>query len=119
MKRTNVVTTMSDDIPKPFKRLVKKLTIENLWLYVLKYMITENEPIKAYEVVRYIRNILPYKPATVTVYTVIYRLTREGLVDQVKVGGETLYKISDKGRKTFINAINFIRDLLDLLEKDV
>ena len=119
MKRTNVVTAMSDDIPKPFKRLVKKLTIENLWLYVLKYMITKNEPIKAYEVVRYIRNTLPYKPATVTVYTVIYRLTREGLVDQVKVGGETLYKISDEGRKAFINAINFIRHILDLLGKDV
>ncbi len=119
MKRTNVVTAMSDDAPKPFKRLIKKLTIENLWLYVLRYMITKNEPIKAYEVVRYIRNTLPYKPATVTVYTVIYRLSREGLVNQVKTDGETLYKISEKGRKTFINAINFIRYILDLLGKDV
>ncbi len=113
------MTTMSDNTPKPFKRLVKKLTIENLWLYVLKYMITKNEPVKAYEVVRYIRNTLPYKPATVTVYTVIYRLSHEGLIEQIKRGGETLYRISDKGRSTFTNAINFIRYILDLLGKDV
>ncbi|NPA99043.1 MAG: PadR family transcriptional regulator [Crenarchaeota archaeon] len=104
---------------KPLKRLMKKLTIENLWIYVLKYMLIKKEPVKAYEVVRYVKKTLPYKPATVTVYTVIYRLAHEGLIDTVKIGGETLYQINNLGKKAFSEAITVFHQILDLLEKDV
>ena len=59
-------------------RLKEKLTKENLWLYIL--FLLERRPLYAYEINARIKNSFGFEPAMITVYVVLYKMEREGLV---------------------------------------
>lgn len=88
---------------KALERLKRKLTIENLWMYIVR-LLEKHGPLKAYEVKKRLEEEYGVKPATITVYIVLYKMRREGLLDTVSVGGETLYKPSEKGLKALEEA---------------
>lgn len=102
--------------PKALKRLKRKLTVENLWLYVINSILRRGEPVRAYTVRKMIREYHGLNAPTITVYMVVYRLVAEGLLEKITRGGETLYRVSDKGREAYMAALDFISKTLEKLQ---
>ena len=96
--------------PPPLRRLRRKLTIENLWLYVVRVLL--DKPTYAYDVKRKIIERFGFKPATITVYTVIYRLEREGILEKTKEG---TYVVTSQGRRAYEEALKMIASVLEQL----
>ncbi len=83
-----------------YERLVGKLTVENLWLYILRLL--KEKPLYGYEIRKRIQERFDFSPAVITVYVVLYKLQREGLVKKVSVKGDNsaqrkYYSITDEG----------------------
>ncbi len=91
---------------KAVQRFKRKITVENLWMYIIK-ILAAGKPLKAYEVKKKLEE-LDIKPATITVYIVLYKMTREGLLETVSLGGETLYRPTEKGLKALSEAKNIL-----------
>jgi DNA-binding PadR family transcriptional regulator len=53
--------------------------------------------------------------ATVTVYTVRYRMEREGLIPKVK-GDNTMYRVTERGLEQLNKAIEFMKGVVRSLE---
>lgn len=107
--------TLTNEI-KALKRLKKKITIENLWIFILKAMLEYKKPIKAYEARKALRDKFNIKVPAITVYTVIYRMTKEGLIEKVQIGGETLYQATSLGEKAFNEGVLFFEKILSFLK---
>ncbi|MEB3806093.1 MAG: PadR family transcriptional regulator [Desulfurococcales archaeon] len=95
---------------KPLKRLEKKLTVEVLWLYIIAVLL--EKPTYGYDVRRRIRELFGFKPATVTTYTVIYRLEREGLIEKRDDG---TYTVTREGAKIFREGVEMLGRVYQLL----
>ncbi|MCS7135669.1 MAG: PadR family transcriptional regulator [Nitrososphaerota archaeon] len=98
-----------------FERLVRKLTKENLWLYILSLL--KEGPLYGYEVERMIEKRFGFKPGKVTCYVVIYMLQKEGLITVSQtVPSETgpprtYYRITKKGEELLEKAKEFLDNL--------
>jgi len=105
---------LSEDIieTKALARLKRKLTIENLWIYIIK-ILEKHGPLKAYEIKKKLVEVYGIKPATITVYIVVYKMKREKLLETIDIGGETLYKPSERGLK----ALKEAKAILDWVRK--
>lgn len=106
-----------------YERLVKKLTKENLWLYILKTL--KEKPMYGYEVAGRLKTDFKIPIATITAYVVLYKMEREGLVERVErpeAGGgrvnirKVYYRGTDKGREMLEKGIEYLRSRLQLLE---
>lgn len=98
-----------------YDRLVNKLTKENLWLYILK-MLVEGQ-MYAYEINKKLEEKFGFSTATVTVYVVLYKMQREGLIrvrEEKSVLGRPdrkYYEITERGRKVFQEGIQFLEEV--------
>jgi PadR family transcriptional regulator PadR len=98
-----------------FERLVRKLTQENLWLYILTLL--RQGPLYGYEIRRLIEERFGFKPGEVTSYVVLYRLEKAGLIHVVneKRGSRgpmrKYYAITPKGVNTLEKAKAFLKKL--------
>ena len=66
---------------KAYQRLEKNFTIDLLWIWVLRLL--REGPKYAYELRQEIETKFGFSPATVTNYTILYLLEREGVVTKV------------------------------------
>ena len=98
--------------PSPLKRLEKKLTIEVLWLYVIAVLL--ERPTYGYDVRRRITEEFGFKPATVTTYTVIYRLEREGLIEKLP---DDTYRVTEYGVKLYEEGVRLLGRIHEMLER--
>lgn len=95
-----------------FHRLVVKITKENLWLYILKMLMTRQ--MYAYEINKFFKEKFGFSPALVTFYVVLYKMERQGLIqigETKSVFGRPdrkYYKITKKGLKNLQKAIHFL-----------
>jgi len=103
-------------MPRAYNRLVRKLTVENLWLYIVKVLLDEKKPLKAYDVKVRLRERFDMDPPAVTVYTVIYRMSRDGLLSRREEGGEAVYVVTERGVDAFRKAILFLEEVLSKLK---
>lgn len=99
-----------------YDRLFRKLTKENLWLYILK-LLTERS-MYAYEMAKMIESRFCFSIATITVYVVLYKMLNEGLirinkeiVNDVR-SDRRYYKITEKGEKTLEDGRELIKNFL-------
>jgi len=98
-----------------FERFKRKLTIENLWIYILSLL--EEEPKYGYEIYAEIRDRYGFKPGKVTSYLVLYRLVQEGYIvlKEERKGGlgpaRKYYSITDKGKKLLTQAQTFLDEM--------
>jgi len=99
-----------------YERFVRKLTKENLWLYVIRVL--KDKPMYGYEVKKAIKERFKFSPSTVTVYAVLYKMSREGLIRKIKSDGDTYYTLTEKGIEEFNKAKLFIDSLRDELFKN-
>uniref|UniRef100_A0A7J3QCX1 PadR family transcriptional regulator n=1 Tax=Ignisphaera aggregans TaxID=334771 RepID=A0A7J3QCX1_9CREN len=91
------------------------MTIEVLWIYIAKAL-KDSKPLKAYEIRKRIREIYGLRVSTITVYSVVYRMYREGLLEKINTGGESLYKLSKKGVEEFEKAMKLIEYIVSMLK---
>lgn len=102
-----------------YNRLLRKLTKENLWLYILR-MLTYRS-MYAYEISKQLRGRFGFSTATVTVYVVLYKMQREGLIEpcgEKSVLGRPdrkYYEITEKGRRNLESGIKFLEETLKKL----
>lgn len=99
-----------------YERLIRKLTKENLWLYILK-MLSEKS-MYAYEIKKALRERFNITPATVTVYVILHKMKRENLIRVEKsmaVFGRPdriYYEITEKGAKTLNQGRRFLEETI-------
>lgn len=100
---------------KPLVRLKRKLTTENLWIYVIASLMIE--PTYAYHVRKLINEFFGFSPTTITLYSVIYRLKKSGLIKEELVSGEKIYKPTDEGIKELERAISYMEQTVKRLKE--
>jgi len=103
-------------------RLRRKLTNENLWIYILTLL--KERPMYAYEIHKLLKERFMISIPTVTVYIVLYKMSKEGLVarsDKISVEGRperTYYKITEKGLQTLSEGLQFIKSILETIGRE-
>ncbi|MCG3225795.1 MAG: helix-turn-helix transcriptional regulator [Candidatus Heimdallarchaeota archaeon] len=104
---------------KAFLRLEKNLTIDLLWIWILKLL--KEGPKYAYELKQEIQNRFNFSPAIVTNYTILYLLEREGIVRKIEMRNEIeridrkYYEITELGYKLMEEAENYIQETFNKL----
>lgn len=101
---------------KALNRLRRKLTVENLWLYIIKILLDEKKPLRAYDIKVRLRDIFTVNPPAITVYTVVYRMTREGLLVRKTKEGEVVYEVTEKGLEVYKKGILLMEEILSKLK---
>jgi len=99
-----------------YERLVKKLTKENLWLYILKLL--KERSMYGKEIVKEVHRRFGFSPATITVYVALYKMEREGLIRKsknIKGEGKVYYELTDKGRELFEKGRIFMKKMYKTL----
>ena len=96
---------------RALKRLIRKLTVETLWIYIVRLLMGLGEA-KAYDIKKKLYEVFGIKVPAITVYTVVYRMNREGLLEAVKGDGETRYRLTDKGISEFSKAVELLEDIV-------
>lgn len=98
--------------PPPLKRLERKLTVEVLWLYIVAVLLAHG-PTYGYDVRRRIWEDYGFKPATVTTYTVLYRLEKEGILEKDERG---VYRVTEKGVELYRDALSMLQGIVERLK---
>ena len=107
---------------KAFQRLEKNLTIDLLWIWILKLLRTE--PKYAYQLKQEIQEHFGFSPATVTNYTILYLLEKEGLVEKTEMTNSIeridrkYYVITQFGQKVMDEAESYLGEIYNKLFSD-
>jgi DNA-binding PadR family transcriptional regulator len=98
----------STELSKAMTRLVKKLTKEMLWIYILRLL--QERPHYGYEIKELVTKRFSFSPATVSGYAIIYRLTKDGLIEEQRTGDSPrkYYGITEKGLLAMREAKEFL-----------
>lgn len=109
------MSDVEDNQPKAMNRLVNKLTKEMLWMYILRLL--QERPHYGYEIKELIQNKFGFSPATVSGYAIIYRLIKDGLIEEQRTGDSPrkYYAITDKGNNAMIEAKQFLTKTVSLV----
>lgn len=96
----------------PIQRLIRKLTVENLWIYVLSLL--KDGPKYGYEIREEIQRRFGFKPGQVTSYMVLYMLEQDGYIESAGTMRSLMgpkrkyYKITEKGVTLLREAESFL-----------
>jgi DNA-binding PadR family transcriptional regulator len=66
----------------------------------------QNGPLSGYDVITYIHNKFGFLVSSGTVYSLLYALERNGLVEGVWIERKRVYKLTGKGAKTIETILN-------------
>ena len=97
-----------------YERLVRKLTKENLWIWILT-MLSERS-MYAYEIKKALKERFGITPATVTVYVILHKMRMENLIRVGKAvsflgrPNRIYYEITEKGTKTLNQGRKFLEE---------
>jgi len=95
-----------------YERLVRKLTVENLWLYILSLL--GEAPRYGYEIRKELAKRFGFEPNEVTAYAVLFRLKRGGYIalQEVKESKEgpkrKYYVLTPRGEEALGKARKFL-----------
>ncbi len=101
--------------PKAMTRLVNKLTKEMLWMYILRLL--QERPHYGYEIKELITKRFGFSPATVSGYAIIYRLTKDGLIEEQRTedAPRKYYAITEKGSIAMSEAKAFLTKIVGMV----
>lgn len=103
-----------------YERLVRKLTVENLWIYVLSSF--RAGPKYGYEIRKHIKEKYGFNSGRVTAYVVLYKLMKEGHIKlkEKKKGGQgpprKYYEITKKGLQVLEDGERFLESILEKIK---
>jgi len=86
-----------------------------LWLYIIK-ILKENKPLKAYDIKIALREKFNINVPAVTVYTIVYRMRRDGLIEVRREGDHVVYVPSERGLEAYKQGLVFIEEVLARLK---
>jgi len=98
---------------KPLERLKKKITIENLWIYILSLL--EERPMYAYEIRDKIQEKFNFRAGRITAYVVLYKLEKDSYVKtEWKERGRQrkYYRITKSGKRLLKNGISILEEMI-------
>lgn len=107
----------SKESSKAFKRLTKKISIDNLWIYILRLL--QEREMYGYELKESIKKRFGFEPATVTSYTILYKLEKDNLVvSHIKDNPEgrpdrKYYSITQEGKEAMKKAKKLFEEILN------
>jgi PadR family transcriptional regulator PadR len=112
---TNDDESNASDQPKAMARLVNKLTKEMLWMYILRLL--QERPHYGYEIKELITKRFGFSPATVSGYAIIYRLTKDGLIEEQRKDDSPrkYYAITEKGSRAMSEAKSFLGETMEMV----
>ncbi len=99
-------TSNEAPMTKAMARLLKNITVRTLWIYVLAVL--KDGPTYPYNVKKGIRERFSFSPPTVTLYTVMYRLEREGLIRKTDKG---TYEVTELGLQALKEGARLLSEL--------
>lgn len=99
---------------KPLRRLRKKTTIENLWLYLLAELQKGDQ--HPYALIKIIQDKYGFNPGKVLPYVVLKKLEKDKFVKSYSKSNRHYYKITDKGRNLFMKGLCYLENLTNSLE---
>ena len=110
-----MMSDVEDGQPKAMNRLVNKLTKEMLWMYILRLL--QERPHYGYEIKQLIQDRFGFSPATVSGYAIIYRLIKDGLIEEQRTSDSPrkYYAITDKGDRAMSEAKQFLTKTVSLV----
>ncbi len=91
----------------PMDRLKQLNTKDSLWLYVIHVL--KDKPMHAYVLKKDIEEKFGFGSGNVTVYKVLYLLSRGGYVEKKKRGRKVIYSVTEKGVKALVDAKEFYK----------
>lgn len=111
----DVVESNEDDPAKAMDRLANKMTKEMLWMYILRLL--QERPHYGYEIKQLIQDRFGFEPATVSGYAIIYRLIKDGLIEEQRTSDSPrkYYAITNKGSSAMSEAKQFLTKTVDLV----
>ncbi|NHJ32005.1 MAG: PadR family transcriptional regulator [Asgard group archaeon] len=104
------------DASRAYKRLKKKTSIDNLWIYILRLL--QEKEMYGYELKESIRTKFGFEPATVTSYTILYKLEKDNLVTSHVLDNpegrpdRKYYAITSEGKKAMKEAKGLFEEIL-------
>lgn len=98
---------------KPLDRLEASLTLNNLWLYLIKLI--SDKPMFSRELHKEIREKYKMNVNLITVYSVLYRLEREGYIKR-RGNYRKYYEVTEKGEKELQNGIQLLEEVLKVIK---
>ena len=101
---------------KPLRRLIKKTTIENLWLYLLTELKKGDQ--HPYALIKKIHEKYSFNPGKVLPYVVLKKLERENFVESYTKENRHYYKITEKGIKLLGEGANYLKNILKILTEN-
>ncbi len=106
-----------NQITKAVNRLADKLTKANLWMYILRLL--EDEPLYGYEIKAKIQNKFGFQPAIVSGYVILYKMKKDGLVqEEWKTSNEEgkpnrkYYNLTETAREAMAQARKYMELLI-------
>ena len=66
----------------------------------------QNGPISGYDVISYIRSKFGFLASSGTVYSLLYSLERNGLVEGIWIERKRIYRLTEKGAQTIQTILN-------------
>ncbi|MGB9708754.1 MAG: helix-turn-helix transcriptional regulator [Infirmifilum sp.] len=100
---------------KAFKRLKRKLENEVLWIYVANILLHE-DGLSVTELKKRLKEKFSIKVNTVYLYTVLYRMEREGLVRRkTSEEGKSMYCLEEVGKQTYLKGLEYLNRIVKLL----
>lgn len=97
-----------------FDRFKRKIEVESLWIYVAH--ILSKGPKSVSEIRAALREIHGITVPTITLYSVIYRMEKEGLVKR-KEEEPTKYMLTDYGELMFKKSLLLLEERILLLKQ--
>ncbi len=103
-----VALTITVNGEKSEARVVKKMHERVIKSFLDTIIMAElqNGPISGYDVISYIHNRFGFLVSSGTVYSLLYSLERNGLVEGVWVERKRVYKLTPKGGQTIETILN-------------
>ncbi len=103
-----VALTISVNGEKSEARIIKKMHERVIKTFLDTIIMTElqNGPISGYDVISYIHNKFGFLVSSGTVYSLLYSLERNSLVEGIWVERKRVYKLTPKGAKTIVTILN-------------
>ena len=92
-----------------FEHLRSTLTRDNLWLYILAELAEGDATPR--EIRDRVVKSEGFEPATITFYSVLYKLKRQGLVRKSSDSFRSAYSVTDKGRSELASGARYISDV--------
>ena len=103
-----VALTITVNSEKSEARILKKMHEKVIKSFMDTIIMAElqNAPISGYDVISFIHNKFGFLVSSGTVYSLLYALERNGLVEGVWIERKRVYKLTEKGAKTIETILN-------------